>query len=208
VSAGARENTYVRAPGYAARYRDLRFARASGPRTHAREMAAIAHCLAAAGDLHGPWLDMPCGTGRASGLLPQPVVQVDRDLAMLRAIEGPAASRVCASGLRLPFADATFHGVLCLRLLQHLPLDARRTVLAELARVARSYVLFSYFDARTVQHWRRVVRRALGKTRSGRVAVAWPQLRAELTELRLRVLARRALLPWLSEQTLVLVQRQ
>lgn len=200
------ETPYVREPGYAERYRDRRFHSGSGPGTHARELAAVADLLRAAGAAAGPWLDVPAGAGRLSDACPQPVVQVDRDPAMLRACP-PAAgrARVCASALRLPFADDAFAGVLCLRLLQHIAAtDERTALLRELARVSRGPVLFSYFDAASLPHWRRQLRRALGKTRSGRCAVRWARLAAELRAAGLRPIARRPLRRFFSEQTLVL----
>lgn len=169
----------------------------------------IGALLARADTMSGPWLDVPAGAGRLSDACPQPVVQVDRDLVMLRACQArPERPRVCASALHLPFADGSFAGVLCLRLLQHIaPANERTRVLAELARVSRGPVLFSYFDAATLQHWRRKLRRALGKTHSGRCAVRWPTLRAELAAVGLRPLVRRPLQRFVSEQTLVLASR-
>ena len=188
------ENRYVRKEGYAAHYRDQRFATGSGPRTHRREVAAIAQLLRHPALATGTWLDVPCGAGRVSDLLPQPVVQVDRDKAMLATCAHRATQRrVCASALHLPFADASFAGVLCLRLMQHLDATQRLHAFREFARVTRGAVLFSYFEARSVQSWRRTIQRALGKTRSGRSAVAWQTLRGELAAAGLRVLARRPL---------------
>ncbi len=202
------ENRYVRHEGYAAHYRDQRFATGSGPRTHRREVAAIKQLLRHPMLTTGAWLDVPSGAGRVSGLLPQPVFQVDRDKAMLAACaHGVTSRQVCASALHLPFADASFAGVLCLRLMQHLDTAQRQHAIREFARVTRGVVLFSYFEARSVQSWRRTIRRAFGKTRSGRTAVAWPALRGELAAAGLRVLARRPLLRFLSEQTLVLAAR-
>ncbi|MEZ5962684.1 MAG: methyltransferase domain-containing protein [Planctomycetota bacterium] len=200
------ESPYVREPGYAERYRDRRFHTGSGPRTHARETAAIAALLRRAEVGDGAWLDVPSGAGRLSDACPQPVVQVDRDVSMLRACPAAAGRRrVCASALRLPFGDGTFAGVLCVRLLQHIaPAGERVALLRELARVSRGPVLLSYFDAASLQHWRRQARRALGKTRSGRCAVRWSRLVAELKVAGLRPIVRRPLRRWISEQTLVL----
>jgi len=202
-------SVYRREPGYAVRYRDRRFRTGHGPATHRRELAAIAALLRRAGVGNGPWLDVPSGAGRLSDACPQPVVQVDRDLAMLRACAPqPGRFQVRACATHLPFADGAFAGVLCLRLLQHLaPAAERIRVLAELARVSRGPVLFSYFDALSLQHWRRQLRRAFGKPRSGRSSVRWPELRQQLESAGLRPIARRPLRRWVSEQTLVLAVR-
>lgn len=208
--APARETPYVREPGYAERYRDKRFTTGTGGRTHRRELDLIRRLLAARGAGAGPWLDVPAGAGRLSDICPQPVVQVDRDRLMLLACPPRAERRrVCATALHLPFADRTFAGVLCLRLVHHIAdRDERIRLLAELARVTQGPVLFSYFEARSLQHWRRQLARALGKTRSGRCALGWRALRRDLAAAGLAPVVRAPLRRWISEQTLVLATRR
>jgi SAM-dependent methyltransferase len=154
----------------------------------------------------GPWLDAPSGAGRLSSELPGPVVRLDRDPEMLRAA-GPDRPRVCGSVHALPFADAVFAGLLCHRLLQHIPTAVERIdILRELARVCRGPIVVSFFDARSLQHARRVLRRAFGKRRSGRAAVSRAAFLGELRAAGLRPLAVRALRRFLAEQTLVLCE--
>lgn len=201
------ETPYEREPGYARRYRDARFRTGSGAVTDRRERAALRALLAQAPRQAGPWLDAPCGAGRLSAELPDPVVQVDRDPQMLLACDAQRP-RVCASSHALPFPDDTFAGSLCHRLLQHIPTPVERcTILRELARVTRGPIVVSFFDACSMQHVRRQLRRRLGKTRSGRSAVARRHFLAELRSAGLRVLAVRALRRFVAEQTLVLCIR-
>lgn len=198
------ETPYSREPGYAERYRDRRFATGSGSSTDRRERAALRALLTLTTPGGGPWLDAPCGAGRMSGELPGPVIQVDRDPAMVRAC-GPEWPRACASVHALPFADATFGGALCHRLLQHIPTPVERiTILRELARVTRGPIVVSFFDACSAQHMRRQLRRRLGKPRSGRCAVRRRDMVAEMAAAGLRPLAFRALRRFVAEQTLVL----
>ncbi len=198
------ETPYQREPGYAERYRARRFRTGSGPGTDARERAALATLLAMARWSDGPWLDAPCGAGRLSAALPGDVVQVDRDPAMVAAC-GPGRARACASVHQLPFRDHTFAGALCHRLLQHIPTGVeRRHVLCELARVTRGPIVVSFFDAWSLQHLRRVVRRWSGKRRSGRSAISRRTFLAELRAVGLTVEAVRPLRRFVAEQTLVL----
>jgi ubiquinone/menaquinone biosynthesis C-methylase UbiE len=198
------ETPYRREPGYAERYRDRRFHSGSGAATDRRERQALRTLLQRCTAHPGPWLDAPSGAGRMSDELPGPVIQVDRDAAMLVAA-GQGRPRACASVHALPFADACFAGVLCHRLLQHVPGAAERiTVLRELARVSRGVVVLSFFDRCSLQHLRRTVRRWFGKTRSGRSAVGRRQLFGELRAAGLEPIAVRALrLRFVGEQTLV-----
>src|SRR5690606_4121730 len=72
-SRSATEAPYVRDSDYPRRYRDERFDSGTGRRTHAREVRALRRLLARAPAVEGPWLDVPCGAGRLSELLPGPV---------------------------------------------------------------------------------------------------------------------------------------
>lgn len=199
-----RETPYRREPGYAERYRDRRFREGTGSATDRRERAVLRRLLARAQWSEGPWLDAPCGAGRLSDELPGPVVQVDRDPAMVRAC-GEGRARACASVHALPFADRTFAGALCHRLLQHIATPVERlTILRELSRVTRGPIVLSFFDARSLQHLRRCLRRRLGKPRSGRSAVARGAFLRELRAAGLQPIAVQALRRFLGEQTLVL----
>ncbi|MDA0375217.1 MAG: class I SAM-dependent methyltransferase [Planctomycetota bacterium] len=202
------ETAYVREPGYAERYRDARFRTGSGPRTDRRERRAITKLLRACAVDDGPWLDVPCGAGRLSDLLPGPVVQVDRDPAMVRAVERTDTTKICASAHALPFADATFAGALCMRLLQHIPNgDERVRVLSELRRVTRGPIVMSFFHAASFQHARRVVSRRLRrKPVSGRSAVTLRRFFAELQRAGLEPVRCAPLLPFLSDQWVVLAR--
>jgi hypothetical protein len=202
------ETAYVRESGYAERYRDARFRTGSGPRTDRRERRAIAKLLRGIRTSEGPWIDVPCGAGRLSDLLPGPVVQVDRDPAMVRAVQADGTTRICASAHALPFADGTFAGALCMRLFQHLPHGEERVqVLSELRRVTRGPIVLSFFHATSVQHVRRVVSRRLRrKPVSGRSAVTLRRFFAEMSRAGLRPVRCAPLLPFLSDQWVVLAE--
>lgn len=198
------ETPYRREHGYALRYRDQRFCTGSGARTDRREREALRELLALERAPTGPWLDAPAGAGRLSDELPGPTVQLDRDHAMLRAAPGGRA-RVCASVHALPFADGAFAGALCHRLLQHIPTAAERIdILRELARVCRGPIVVSFFDACSLQHARRLLRRWTGKARSGRGAVRRGAFLAECRAAGLQPIAVRALRRFVAEQSLVL----
>ncbi len=197
------ETPYSREAGYALRYREQRFTTGSGEATDRREREALRALLALCPTAPGPWLDAPSGAGRMSAELPGPVVQLDRDPTMVAAC-GEIHHRACASVHALPFGDGAFAGALCHRLLQHIPTAVeRRVVLRELARVTRGPIVVSFFDACSLQHLRRVVRRWFGKTRSGRSAVRRAAFLRELSDAGLEVVATRALRRFVAEQTLV-----
>jgi SAM-dependent methyltransferase len=202
-----RETDYHREPGYAERYRDRRFTTGSGGHTHEREARAIHELIARCSPARParPWLDVPSGAGRLSPLLPGPVVLVDRDLSMVRAAPGEHR-RVCASIHRLPFAEGSFSGALCMRLLHHIgSSEERRRILRELHRVTDGPVVVSFFHSLSVQHGRRVLGRLLGRRHTGRCAVTWRVFRRDIEAAGFTPVATRPLARFVSEQWLVLL---
>lgn len=110
----------------------------------------------------GAWLDAGCGSGTFSRILAgqgRSVIGLDASLAMLaeaKAARTPAnlSFMPVETVERLPFADGSFDGLLCLSVLEYL--EDPLAVLAEMARVLRpgGVAVFS------VPHRRSVVRRA------------------------------------------------
>lgn len=141
--------------------------------------------------------------------LPGPVVQLDYAAEMLTAIEQPTGPRIRASAFALPFADHSFAGVLCHRLLHHVPTsEARVRLLRELARVSNGPLIVSFFHSFCVQHLRRwMSRKWKHKPRSSRGGVTLRTFLCDLREAGLRPVAARPLLPLWSEQWLVLAVR-
>lgn len=87
-------------------------------------------------------LDVGCGDGRVTNLLPRRrlVVACDRSNAGAASWEVPG---LLAGADRLPFPDRSFDLVTTLEVLEHLPMPAVEAVLAECARVAIEYVLIT-----------------------------------------------------------------
>ena len=97
-------------------------------------------------------LDVACGLGRIAAPIARTgatVVGVDNALAMVRAAAAKTARVAGAKGrgrrsafahaasASLPFADASFHAVICLGLFEHLPPWLQADTLREMLRVAR-----------------------------------------------------------------------
>jgi TDG/mug DNA glycosylase family protein len=84
----------------------------------------------------GPSVDLGCGPGWHSGLLPQPVVALDGALAMLRLVSenAPAALRVQADLEALPFRRAALETAWARNSYVHLPRTSLPTALADLHR--------------------------------------------------------------------------
>lgn len=112
-------------------------------------------------------LDIPCGYGRFAPLyagLGMTAIGADVSydmvhLAAENSVRHGTGRWLCANILELPFADSTFDGVLCIRLLHHRYSDAeRQRILGELARVSRRFVIISFYRFTPfhalARHWR------------------------------------------------------
>ncbi|MDX1498806.1 MAG: class I SAM-dependent methyltransferase [Woeseiaceae bacterium] len=100
-------------------------------------------------------LDIPCGGGRLSEAIASAtttLIEADTGLGQLlyaREQSPVRSSRLwmTASAFHIPFADESIDAVVCIRLCHHLPTQAEREhLLAELLRVARRYVVMTFFD--------------------------------------------------------------
>jgi SAM-dependent methyltransferase len=99
-------------------------------------------------------LDVPCGYGRFTPLFAHLGIaaigaDMSHDMVSLAVEHNAPHARgrwLCANIMALPFADGTFDGALCIRLLHHRYSDAeRQCILRELARVSRRFVLISFY---------------------------------------------------------------
>ncbi len=129
----------------------------------------------------GPALDAPCGEGRMGALLGelgfQPV-GLDYSPAMLDLAGGGIRARIQA----LPFRDGAFPLVLCHRFLHHLPPRAQEEALRELARVAGSWLVLSFFHPLGLHALRRRIICTVTRRKSGRFTTPPARLKAVLRE--------------------------
>lgn len=177
-----------------------------------REQRLLARLLRQCQLANGTLLDVPCGYSRLAPLYTRLGItavgaDVSYDMAHLAAAthkQHAGEHWLCADILALPFPDSLFDSVLCIRLLHHRFSDAeRQRILAELARVARRFVIISFYQPTLLhalaRHWR--------GTR-GRLAM---MTRAHLQELAqasgLQVQRIHALLPFCHAQTFVVLSK-
>lgn len=138
-----------------------------GPTRHARELRLLRQVWP--GARGASVLDLPCGAGRLWPLLTDEfsarVLQADGSLAMLReaAAGHGGAPQALADALAMPFGDRCVDGVVSFRFLHHLDRAASDRVIAECCRVARSFVVVSFFHPCSAHHLRRTVAQWLGR---------------------------------------------
>lgn len=126
-------------------------------------------------------LDLPCGAGRLLPLLRDhfghQVVHADGALAMLQQARLlHAATGAVGDALAMPFATAAVDGVVMFRFLHHLRPAQQAVAVAEACRVARRFVVVSFFHPCSLHHGQRRLQQLLGRP-LGRHAIALKRLR-------------------------------
>ncbi|HPD29640.1 MAG TPA: class I SAM-dependent methyltransferase [Phycisphaerae bacterium] len=119
-------------------------------------------------------LDFPCGTGRFNELVRQcghRLIRADRSTAMLAQARthGPndhSLGNICCDLAHPPFPDNSVDIMILWRIFHHLrSWDDRRTVLQQAARVARKYVIMSFYDRACLTYWAQVFAQKCFRTR-------------------------------------------
>jgi ubiquinone/menaquinone biosynthesis C-methylase UbiE len=196
------------AEGTGERYQRARF---GSRRARDRDLGLIEALLARCGEVDA-LLDSPCGAGRLQSMLArhaQRLVALDVSHAMLTAIEGADDRRLVQASLAaLPFRAREFDVVVCCRFLHHLhEPEALERAAHELVRVSRRYVIASFWDSASwpALRVRWGLKRAEGPL--GRTATSRARIEAAFERAGARVVAYRASLRYVSQQTFVLVER-
>jgi ubiquinone/menaquinone biosynthesis C-methylase UbiE len=211
---------HYQSPTVAGAYDRQRFASFTGRTFDRLEQRAIAHLVrravaGCASDDRLRVLDVPCGTGRITRLLLDLGLQVvggDISPAMIaqaRVRCAGSTSRVEFSVLdldQLDLPEGSFDLVSCIRLFHHLHTAERQAVLHELARVSRRFVLANVSYSSRFYRLRRQVKRWLGQgvCRAGSTE---QEVRDEAAAAGLRLVARRFVLPAVSEDLILLFEK-
>jgi SAM-dependent methyltransferase len=156
----------------------------------AREVFCVAAALRRCGHGMRRVLDVPCGTGKLSALLcshaGELLVGCDISAEMLSIARDPNARAgkkkvlfARADATALPYPDASFDCVVCLRLLHRIPPPIRLAIVKELARVSSHYLIVSFARETTWQKFRMRIRRFLTKSES----CAFPASKEEISTL-------------------------
>lgn len=159
-------------------------------RRNAKKWKTIQRALTVA-DGVGSVLDLPCGTGRFTGLLAQSgyrVVGSDISQEMMLVAMSRAGQQkdlygfVRADAERLPHADGSFDCVMSIRFLFHIDPATRVRILREMGRVSRRWVILDYRHRYSLRYALWKVRRAFGLTREPLARVSRAQLQREFSE--------------------------
>jgi SAM-dependent methyltransferase len=131
--------------------------------------AELLHRLLSSQPRSATLLDLPCGGGRLSPILSEysdQMIEADIGFGQLlygrEHYRGAPESRLwmTASAFHIPLRAGSVDGVVCCRLSHHLPTVAERErLVSELLRVARRFVILTFFDHHSVKNTLRRIRR-------------------------------------------------
>jgi len=179
-STGAYERRYQdfeRARSYNLKYESEIFKRL----TTRRERRLLGRLLGRAGH-SATLLEIPCGGGRISAQLSGAAdILIHADIGLGQVLFAGSRARpdvpriwMTASALHIPLRDGAVDGAVCVRLSHHLAAtDQRERLLMELLRVARRYVIFTFFDHHSIKNR---LRRSRGK--KSKLTMTVPQVSA------------------------------
>lgn len=145
-------------------------------------------------------LEIGCGIGLLTERL-RPLLTsvwgIDPSISSLGHSAAPAGRLIAADGLRTPFADESFHLVIAVCVLHHVPVDQRAAFLAEAARITRRGGLVLLCEHNP---WNPLTRLVVGRCELDHDAVllAEPEARRRLTAAGLSDVRSRYVLffPW------------
>ena len=155
----------------AAKYNEM-YSRRWSKRWITRREYALLRSLLASQPRCATLLDLPSGGGRLSPqLAPFTDLLIEADIALGQVQYGREFGRtntaqvwMTASGFHIPFQDASLDGIVCVRLNHHLPTaEERERLVRELLRVAKKFVIMTFFDYHSLKNLGRRLRRPLDK---------------------------------------------
>ncbi|MEW6744806.1 MAG: class I SAM-dependent methyltransferase [Planctomycetota bacterium] len=179
-----------------------------------RELACVRRALRAV-EACGRVLDLPCGAGRLQPLLREcattPLAS-DRSPRMIEILARscPGPPRAFASdALAIALRSRAVEGVVSVRLLHHFP-DAveRRRLIAELARVARRFLVLTFLDAGSAKQRLHLLKRRLRKLSVQRALVSREEITADVAAHGFETVGFFRLSSWFSGQTVVACLRR
>ena len=162
-------------------------------------------------------LDVPCGGGRialrlarqgyrtAAGDLSDSMLAIARENVAKAGIECPV-ERLDVE--KLSFPDRQFDTIVNFRLFHHFPTsEIRQRVVPELCRVARKYVVLSYFSPLSVTSIRRKLRTLAGRRRSAKYYTPLAEVKRYFAEAGFRLVKDFAQTPFLRTLHLAVFER-
>ena len=186
------------------------------PGKHRAEMRLVDRAFALVPKSHRV-LDVPCGGGRLMLHLAHrgyAVKAADLSDSMLEIARANVARNKLNCTVekqdieRLTFADRSFDTVLSFRLFHHFPTrEIRQRAVNEVCRVARKYVVLSYFSPLSVTSARRKLRAAMGGRKSEKHTTPLREVREYFATAGFRLVKDFAQLPLIRTMHLALFER-
>jgi SAM-dependent methyltransferase len=184
---------------------------------HLRERRILRKILEKIGKEDALVLDVPCGYGRFSPLLLERGLSlVSSDLsfhmverALERNEESVRLSGVVADGiLGLPFKHQVFDLILSMRFFHHLhQKEKRKAVLEEFSRVAKEWVILSYYQINLLHIIQRRLRRRIKKSKTRIKMLSRQEFHREVEKQGLKIVSVFPLFKGIHSQQIALLRK-
>ena len=200
----------------AAVYDDSRFTSLRGRLVDRLEKRAVARALEVL-PRGSHLLDLPAGTGRITQFLLEGGYRtsgVDISEAMIQVAGARlerfanACSLCVADAERLPFQDQAFDGVVCVRLMGHVPPTLRLQILSEMKRVTKEWIIAVYYISDAATDLKRAIKAALGKAPKMWFPISSRALELEIGQAGLHIVRTVPTCRYLSEACVVLISNR
>lgn len=183
---------------------------------HAAEMRMVDRAFALVPKTHRV-LDAPCGGGRVTlhlanaGYAMSSADLSDAMIAITREAVAGQKPKIAVEKQdieRLTFSDRSFDTIISFRLFHHFPNpEIRQRVVNELCRVARKYVVLSYFSPASVTSVKRSLRAALGGKKSEKHSTPLSEVESYFAKAGFKLVKDFAQLPLIHTMHLALFER-
>ncbi len=202
-------------PAEAAVYDDRRFTSLRGRLVDRLEKRAVASALQALPD-GGHLLDLPAGTGRITQFLLEgghrtSGVDISEAMIQVAGARLEPFAEICnlcvADAERLPFQDQAFDGIVCVRLMGHVPPSLRLQILSEMKRVTRKWIIAVYYISDAATDLKRAVKGALGRAPKMWFPISNRALELEIGQAGLHLVRTIPVCRYLSEACVVLASK-
>jgi ubiquinone/menaquinone biosynthesis C-methylase UbiE len=194
-----------------AAYERARYAHLDQRVLNALEHRLIARLIGSIGIARPTLLNAPCGFGRFADIVEKKTARrvfLDLHPGMVRRCNstlGPRGFNIVNGSLRnLPFDDAAFDVVMNIRFFHHyFEQSDRRTMLAELARVSKRFVILTYYQ----RSWIHSLNKKYARKKNRIVLLERAAFETELAEAGLRVVSAHRVAPAVHAQTFLLLEK-
>ncbi len=181
----------------------------------AREKKCVAHALKHCDPSPQSILDIPCGTGKMSTIIPQNISVVACDISLEMIALGRQEylqlvsfqGFVQADATHMPFSVASFDCILNIRLFHRVPQKIKGEIIKEMVRLSKQYLILTFAVDNIYQRIRKSIRRLFIPYNPVMEPIKSKEIRTVLEQSGLEIIKVYSVLPLLSNERVVFIKK-